>query len=95
MVALLNEKRYALSKLAQRERVHTSTVWRWVNRGIRGVKLGTLQVGGRTYTTDSLYERFVRETTTAVRGKQVQTPEHGNRADEHREAMKYLSEELG
>ncbi|MBA3485152.1 MAG: DUF1580 domain-containing protein [Pirellulales bacterium] len=84
MVALLAEKRYALSKLAQREHVHASTVWRWVNRGIRGVKLGTLQVGGRTYTTDSLYEQFVRETTAAARGDALPTLQGSELSAEHR-----------
>jgi hypothetical protein len=74
MVALLTEKRYALSALAKRENVHISTVWRWVHRGSRGVKLGTMQVGGRTYTTDSLFAEFVRATTAAARGDAIESP---------------------
>ena len=66
MVALLAEKRISLTQLAKREGVNTSTVWRWVNRGVRGVKLAAFCVGGRSFATDSLWEQFVRATTAAA-----------------------------
>jgi hypothetical protein len=40
-------------------RPHLSTVWRWCLRGIRGVKLRTVIVGGRRYTTREYLNDFV------------------------------------
>ncbi len=40
-------------------RPHASTVWRWHLRGIKGVRLKTLVVGGRRYTTAAFLEDFV------------------------------------
>ncbi|MBI3461447.1 MAG: DUF1580 domain-containing protein [Planctomycetes bacterium] len=46
-----------------------STLWRWRQRGVRGVKLETLVVGGRRYTTVEALERFVAATTAAAGDK--------------------------
>ena len=37
------------------------TVWRWSSRGVRGVRLQTLKVGGRTYTSREALQRFLVE----------------------------------
>ena len=95
MVALLTEKRYTLTKLAQREGVAASTVWRWARRGIGGHKLGTLRVGGRDYTTDSLYEEFVRLTTAAANGADSVIKASSVAASDHEREEKYLAAELG
>jgi hypothetical protein len=42
-------------------RPHLSTVYRWTNRGLHGVKLGTFKLGGRRYTSRELVLRFVTE----------------------------------
>ncbi|QDV36363.1 DUF1580 domain-containing protein [Tautonia plasticadhaerens] len=49
------------AELARRlpNRPHVSTVWRWCHRGIRGVRLGTVAIGGRRYTTPALVEEFL------------------------------------
>jgi Protein of unknown function (DUF1580) len=39
-------------------RVHPSTVWRWVQRGLRGHKLETIKVGGVTCTSEAALLRF-------------------------------------
>ncbi len=95
MVALLAEKRLTVTQLAKREGVNASTVWRWINRGVRGVKLGTFTVGGRDFTTDTLWEKFVRETSAAKHGAQsVFQASVGARTDHDREE-KFLAAELG
>jgi hypothetical protein len=38
---------------------HTSTVIRWALRGLRGVRLETILVGGRRYTSVEAIERFL------------------------------------
>jgi hypothetical protein len=40
-------------------RPHTSTLIRWCRRGVRGVKLETVVVGGRRYTSIEAIQRFI------------------------------------
>ncbi|HUY32009.1 MAG TPA: DUF1580 domain-containing protein [Pirellulales bacterium] len=63
-------------------RPHLSTVWRWVLKGVRGVRLETLVSGGRRYTTHEALERFVAGTTAAAHGQPapVRTPKQRARA---------------
>lgn len=37
---------------------HQSTFWRWGTRGVRGVVLETVVIGGRRYTSQQALERF-------------------------------------
>lgn len=39
-------------------RLHISAVYRWVQRGVRGVVLETVRVGGTTYTSVEALQRF-------------------------------------
>ena len=39
-------------------RVHISAVYRWMSRGIRGVVLESVKVGGSTYTSMEALQRF-------------------------------------
>jgi hypothetical protein len=34
-------------------------VWRWALRGYKGHKLESFSIGGKKYTTDQAYERFI------------------------------------
>lgn len=47
-------------------RPHVSTIHRWRLRGIRGVKLQTVRVGGRRYVSAGSLARFIAETTRAA-----------------------------
>ncbi len=47
-------------------RPNVSTIWRWFTRGIKGVKLETVLVGGRRYTSHEAIARFVEQTTAAA-----------------------------
>jgi Protein of unknown function (DUF1580) len=38
---------------------HTSTLWRWCLKGVKGVRLQTLVVGGRRYTTMTYLTEFI------------------------------------
>jgi hypothetical protein len=49
-------------------RPHISSIWRWYRRGIRGVRLETLVVAGRRYTSLESLERFCAATTAAADG---------------------------
>jgi hypothetical protein len=62
-MTMLSENKITLSRLAKREGVNVSTVWRWTSRGVRQVRLETFSVGGRRWTTEEAFERFVAATT--------------------------------
>ena len=40
------------------KRVHLSAVYRWAQRGVRGVRLEVVRVGGTTYTSREALQRF-------------------------------------
>jgi Protein of unknown function (DUF1580)/Helix-turn-helix domain len=46
-------------------RPHTTTVWRWVHRGINGTKLESIKIGGRRYTSKEAINRFISETSAS------------------------------
>lgn len=39
-------------------RVHVSAVYRWIQRGVRGVRLEAIRIGGSTYTSTEALQRF-------------------------------------
>lgn len=49
-------------------RTHCSTIWRWVNKGVRGQRLETVMIGGIRYTSLESLQRFVEATTRAANG---------------------------
>jgi len=40
-------------------RPHFATVWRWVQKGVRGAKLETYMIGNRTVTSKQAIHRFL------------------------------------
>lgn len=48
--------------------VNVATVWRWMQRGIRGIKLETILIGGQRMTTREAMRRFFAATTAAADG---------------------------
>lgn len=52
--------------------LHVSTVYRWILRGVRGIRLEAIRIGGTTYTTVEAIQRFSdRLTTPAVSGSVI------------------------
>ncbi|KAA5546027.1 DUF1580 domain-containing protein [Roseiconus nitratireducens] len=43
-------------------RPHQATVWRWQNRGLRGVKLETVRIGQHRFTSRQAVTRFLERT---------------------------------
>ena len=68
-MTMLTEQKLSLTKLAHREGVNVCTCWRWTKRGVRGVRLETYNVGGRRWTTEEAFARFVEGTTAAANGE--------------------------
>lgn len=68
-------------------RPHIATVWRWINRGVRGVKLETVMIGGRRFTSREALERFFASTTAISSGEPlpVRTPRQRRRDIERAE----------
>ena len=62
--------------------VHVSTTWRWAQRGIRGVRLETILIGGIRYTSREALQRFFESTTAAADGitPSARTPSQRQRA---------------
>lgn len=60
---LLQETRRTFTALAKRESKNVATIWRWAQRGVRGCVLESFNIGGRRYTTDEAYARFVARTS--------------------------------
>ena len=54
-------------------RPHLATCWRWIQRGCRGVKLDTVLVGGKRYTSTLALQTFVERTTAAADGTSTVT----------------------
>jgi Protein of unknown function (DUF1580) len=74
-------------------RPHTATIWRFIQRGIRGVKLETLLCGGKRFSSLEALQRFVERTTAAADGDSLpiaSTPSHRRRA--HEKACRELDE---
>jgi hypothetical protein len=49
-------------------RPNVATLWRWRTAGCRGVRLETVLVGGKRYTSREAIQRFVNATTAAADG---------------------------
>jgi hypothetical protein len=46
-----------------------NAIWRWRTSGVRGVKLETVLVGGKRYTSREALQRFIERTTAAADGE--------------------------
>lgn len=62
--------------------IHVSTIWRWAQRGVRGVRLETILIGGIRHTSREALQRFFERTTAAADGEAppARTPKQRERA---------------
>ena len=58
MIATTLTDRRSVKQLARREGVHCATVWRWIETGVRGLRLKSLRVGARRFVTDADWQAF-------------------------------------
>ena len=90
MIDTTNEQLLSLREAAASlpTRPHLCTIHRWRLRGIGGVKLGTVKIGGRRYTSAEELDRFIAATTAAADGSPppTRTPRQRQRAIERAEA---------
>lgn len=73
-------------------RPHVSTVWRWINRGVRGVKLETVMVGGRRFTSREAIARFNERITAAATGEPLPVRTTKQRSRDIEQARRELAE---
>lgn len=45
-------------------KVHMSAVYRWANKGVRGIRLQTVRVAGELYTSRAAVEDFINATAS-------------------------------
>ncbi len=70
------------------KRVHISACYRWISRGVRGIILESIRIGGTTYTSIEALQRFAdrlserdptlpssAHSTTRTRQKQIDAAE--------------------
>jgi hypothetical protein len=67
----------------------TSTMWRWCLKGVRGgVRLESFRVGGTTYVTPAMIQRFIEATSssaTAATSMSPATDVEGQGDERHRQ----------
>ncbi|MFM9964928.1 MAG: DUF1580 domain-containing protein [Planctomycetaceae bacterium] len=58
MMTSTETDRLTVNQLARREGIHAATAWRWMQHGIRGIRLRSIRVGGRRYILESDWLAF-------------------------------------
>ncbi len=76
MISLERETLLSIRQAARRipgrrgKPIHVSAVYRWIQRGVDGVRLEVVRVGGTTYTSAESLQRFSEALTQARHGDQ-------------------------
>jgi hypothetical protein len=94
MIDFENEELLTLAQASKKvpgrtgSHVNTSTLWRWALRGLRGVRLETLAIGGTTFTSTRALQQFFERSKAAAQGLNypVTTPAIRRKAMEAAEA---------
>lgn len=75
---------------------HVATLHRWRLRGVNGVRLETLKVGGRRVTSLEALQRFIAGTTAAADGHdRSATPSEGAARKRHLQQVDAQLDRLG
>ena len=56
----------ARKEVPTQKKPHPATMWRWSTRGVRGVVLETMMIGGQRCTTRNAIDKFLRDVTAAA-----------------------------
>ena len=92
MIDLVVETVFALSELPQHvparrgRRIHISTGFRWASRGLRGIRLETVQCGGAKCTSVEALSRFFQRLTNPAADAETRTSAQRERAARKAEA---------
>jgi hypothetical protein len=84
MIDLDNDVLLTIPQAAARlpGRVSVASIYRWMQRGIRKVRLSTVLIGGRRFVSLRALEEFIAATTAAANGESAppRTPRQRARA---------------
>jgi hypothetical protein len=75
--------------------LHISAVYRWTLRGLKGVRLETVRIGGTTYTSREALQRFSERLTRVEPALEVVNPVSRARQQQIYRAMVTVTESLG
>lgn len=79
-----HEQLVLLSRAPFPDRPHSSTRHRWALKGVRGVRLETVVIGGRRYTSSEAIQRFInRLSTPVIEAPSQRTPDRAVEKIEH------------
>lgn len=94
MIDLEREKPISLTQATKKvaSRPNLSTVWRWAMKGSNGIKLETVTIGGRRFTSEEALKRFIHKTTAKANGPAEPSRTDAQKRRAIREAMKELEE---
>ena len=76
-------------------RLHISAVYRWMSRGVRGVVLESVRIGGTAYTTREALQRFADRLNDTRGGPTPRSRTTLTRKRQLERAERRLAEELG
>lgn len=85
-VLSLKEAARRLPRQANGKKVHVSTLHRWCSRGLKGVRLESLKLGGRLVTSVEALQRFAERCSTAEPEQRVSPQKQHQQAYEQAEA---------
>jgi len=74
METLFDENLITLRQAASRCKVHVASCARWALKGVGGIKLESIKLGGRRYTSVEALQRFAEATTAAADKKRPSKP---------------------
>ncbi len=66
--------------------VTTKTIYSWISRGVAGVRLPFVKVGGRTFIRRSDFDAFAERLSQRTPTIPTETPRHRNRRKDERQA---------
>ena len=81
-VVSLTEATSLLPRRRRGKKPHVATLYRWAQRGVRGVRLETIQVGGTLCTSREALQRFCERLSNpeAARSSAIRSPAARERA---------------
>ncbi|MEQ8763208.1 MAG: DUF1580 domain-containing protein [Planctomycetota bacterium] len=53
----------------EKKRPHLATVYRWTTRGLQGIVLESVQIGGKRYTSLEAIQRFIERLSSSEKGE--------------------------
>ena len=82
------------ARLVPPEGTHVNTLRRWINKGLKGVRLESVAIGGNIFTSEEALHRFLAE-VNARRGERLTQSPPASTPASRRHAKKLLDEVLG